>query len=342
VLPAWAVLEAAWRARSLRRCLALAAAVALGFAVAFFVACPQCVLRADLMLAAIERHRELSTTGAPQIVGNHLVPSLGWLGLPWAYQLFAALPFGLGWPLWLTALAGVGLALRRRTLADRLTLVWLATYFAAVGSSRVTYWRYLLPLFPGLALLAGRWFAEPARRPRLRVAAFAACWAYSFALALSQVDCFSYEQQKAVARWIAAALPATAGGPAPQVAFPLQLAAHVGLDRVLVREGLRPLPAPAGGWLRSQPEVFVLPEWIAIGARRDSPDGPAARDVERLAAGTAGYREVLRLRSGFLQDGVYTRLDPAFAGDLWQGEAGFTVYLRDDRMPAGRGASPEG
>ena len=42
---------------------------------------------------------------------NTLVPSLGWYGRPYLYQLVASLPFSLDCPLYALALVGVGVAL---------------------------------------------------------------------------------------------------------------------------------------------------------------------------------------------------------------------------------------
>src|SRR5262249_21749530 len=53
VAPGWAVLEIGWRRRSPWRLTQLGLAVAVGFALAFSIGCPQCVLRSDLMLGAM-------------------------------------------------------------------------------------------------------------------------------------------------------------------------------------------------------------------------------------------------------------------------------------------------
>jgi hypothetical protein len=118
------------------------------------------------------------------------------------------------------------------------------------------------------------------------------------------------------------------GGPV-RVGVPEIVLDYYRLKGPIHREGLVYLPVKPGLWFDARPEVFVLPEWLEIAIRRDLPGTPMARDLARLDAGTAGYREAARWRSWYLQRDLYTRLDPAFAGDLWQGEMGFTVYLRE-------------
>jgi len=176
---------------------------------------------------------------------NYLVPSLGWYGRPYLYQLVAGLPFGLGWPLAVVALAGVVVALRRHELADRIVLAALLPYFLVIGSSRVTFSRYLLPLFPGLLLLAARALCDLPRAPR--AALLATVLAYSLVLATSQVARFSTRQQREIARWIAGLRP-PGSAERLRVAVPPAGtgAAHLppGRRRPLVRRSARRLRPP--------------------------------------------------------------------------------------------------
>src|SRR5204863_272339 len=129
----------------------LGVAVLAGFTLVVPLACPPCVLHADRMLAAMTRFHTVTEMGWP-FQNNYLVPSLGWYGRPYLYQLVAGLPFGLGWPLAVVALAGGVVALRRHDLADRIALAALLPYFLVICTSRVTFSRHLLPLVPGLIL----------------------------------------------------------------------------------------------------------------------------------------------------------------------------------------------
>jgi hypothetical protein len=90
-----------------------------------------------------------------------------------------------------------------------------------------------------------------------------------------------------------------------------------------------------GHWFDAQPEVIVLPKWYEIAIRRDRHSEAAAADLDRLKSGSAGYLEARRWESSYLQQRLYTWLDPAFAADLWQGEIGFTVYVREHRSGPG-------
>src|SRR5437667_437225 len=83
-----------------------AAAVIAGLSLVVPLACPPCALHADRMLAAMARFHAVTEMGWP-FQNNCLVSSLGWYGRPYLYQLAAGLPFGLGWPLAVAALAGV-------------------------------------------------------------------------------------------------------------------------------------------------------------------------------------------------------------------------------------------
>ena len=99
--------------------------------------------------------------------------------------------------------------------------------------------------------------------------------------------------------------------------------------------GLETDDARDGHWLDGVPDVFGLPGWYATSIRRDRANPAAVAELERLESGAAVYLLAARWHSSYLQEGFYTRLDPAFAADLWQGEIGFTV-----RVPA-RSAQPE-
>jgi len=325
----WAVAESAWQARSPARLVGLGGAALAGFAVTAALACPPCALHAGDVLTTMDRAR-ITTSSAPQIfANNHLVSALGWYGRPYLYELVASLPYGLGWPLALMALLGVGIAVWRRELADRIVLASVVPYFLVMGGSAVVFPRYLLPLFPGLVILAARAaFAVGTSRQTSRVL-LAGVWTYSFLLAVTQVARFAADQQQAVAEWIAAARPS--GAPTRVVVATRShlMLVYFRMCEALLRARLPCKAALDGHWFDSAPDVIVVPEWYAIAIRRDVPDGPAARDLERLETGAAGYHEAARWRSRpYLQREFYTWLDPAFAGDLWQGDLGFAVYLK--------------
>jgi hypothetical protein len=327
VCPAlWAVIEAAVARRRFRAAAGLAALVVIGMAVGAALGCPPCVLHAGDVRRVLAWHHELAVT-AP-FDGNRLAESLGWYARPWVYQLVAALPYLLGVPAYLLAMAGIGLAFRRHTLADRLVLTLMLPYFAVVGGTRVTFPRQLLPLVPGLVLLAARAAcALGARRPRLGSALLGATVLYSAALTATHVARLSWDQQAEVARTVAARVGNAAA--TTHVAFP-GYGPFLRLAEPLHRAGLVPDARLAGQWLRPPAPWFVMPEWYATAVRRDDENAHLRADLASLEAGGNGYRVVARIPRGwYLQRPLDEWLDPALGVDLWQGAIGFTLYARD-------------
>jgi hypothetical protein len=322
---AWAVVEAMRRDRSARRLLARAAAALGGLAIAVLLGCPPCVLRPELSIGALQWWRFIDTQASASVPNAHLVPSLGWYGRPYLYQLVAALPYSLGWPVHLLALLGLAIALRRRELADRLLLAGVLPFFLVMGSANVTYPRYLLPLCPGLLILAARAGAGALPLPRLRAAALAAAWVYAGLLAATQVARTSYDQQVEVAHWLAAGL-----GPRTRTAVGVPEFAQVyyRLCEPLRQAGLECVPIADAEWLSAPTAVIAIPHWYEIAVRRDQPGSAAALALERIAAGGTRFREVGRWTSWYLDQALYERLDPAFAVEVTQGAAGFTIYAR--------------
>jgi 4-amino-4-deoxy-L-arabinose transferase-like glycosyltransferase len=329
---AFALLARAWRERSFAGLLRDGTVAVAGFAGALALACPPCVLEADRFLRAFNwvNHVVWSTDTFP---GARLAPSVGWYAKPYLYQLVAALPWSLGWPLYALALGGVGFALRRRTAADALVLAALVPYFLVVCAAPLAFARYLLPLVPGLLLLGARALcALPA--PRLRAAAFAVCWLYSAALSFSQISGFSLEQQREVARWIAER--SRGAGPSARVVVPESMSGYDALLPFLHAQGLRPLKGREGEWWGRRAEFLVLPERLAALHLRGDPDGVLAQDVLRLRAGATPYREVARWPDRYPQRALYAWLDPGLHPAL--GAYGYTVYRYGAGAPAEAGA----
>lgn len=76
----------------------------------------------------------------------------------WIFHATDSLRYGLGWPIWLVALAGAGWAMVRREKGDWLLLAYLVPFYLLVGSWKVRYMRYMMPFIPILAILAARVF----------------------------------------------------------------------------------------------------------------------------------------------------------------------------------------
>jgi hypothetical protein len=120
--------------------------VAVGLAVAAFVlTSPFVVIHAGAAWADFHRVQELARDG--------------WLG----FENDPATPFAFGLRLWetlgplvLVAVAGIVIALRRRERADLILLSFGAVYALSLLASHAHFDRYVLPLVPVLAVLAGR------------------------------------------------------------------------------------------------------------------------------------------------------------------------------------------
>ncbi|HSF17061.1 MAG TPA: phospholipid carrier-dependent glycosyltransferase [Vicinamibacteria bacterium] len=89
-------------------------------------------------------------------------------------HLETTLPYGLGWPVFLLSLAGVFRALWFRGHVNLALLSFLLPFYALVGSVRLVFPRYVLPIIPILVVLGAEVFVRIVRRWRLP-AAVAAC-----------------------------------------------------------------------------------------------------------------------------------------------------------------------
>ena len=313
------ILVRAQRGRRWGTGLGLGVAGVVGLGVGIAVGCPPCMLRPSHLVTQLIDLQRLTATG--DFLNARLVPSLGWVGTPYVYQLVALFPYVLGWPLWLLSLWGIVVAVRRRSLADWVLLGALGTFFVAIGASALVFPRYLMPLEPGLVVLAARGGVELAGRSPARWVGLAAVWLYTFAIAASHVSSASLVQQKEVAAWIAARPQAL------HVATPEHGVEYFFLTPYLTRAGLTPVVMKTGQWLSAPADVFVVPELLAVGVQRDHPDGVEARDVARLEAGEGGFREAARWPMEYLHRGLYSWLDPGLSPVL--GTCGFRVYVRD-------------
>jgi hypothetical protein len=68
-----------------------------------------------------------------------------------------------------------------------------------------------------------------------------------------------------------------------------------------------------GDWLAQAADVLVVPDVLAIGVRRDHPDGAAARDLARLESGDGGFHEAARWPMEYLHQRLYAWLDPGLS-----------------------------
>jgi DNA-binding beta-propeller fold protein YncE len=94
-----------------------------------------------------------------------------YVGTPkYLYDLEQFVLWGAGPLLGLAALAGAGFAVvraaRRREASQILLLSWVVPYFLVTGSFEIKFPRYLLPVYPMLALWAAAWLVEKGRSSR--------------------------------------------------------------------------------------------------------------------------------------------------------------------------------
>jgi hypothetical protein len=111
---------------------------------------------------------------------NQTHAQTGWrgieLGIGWIYHFKFTLWYGLGWPLFLAALLGTGIAFRRNWKAALLLLGFALPYYFLIGKQYLVFMRYMVPLIPFCCIFAGvfissffvilRPTAEPWRRRR--------------------------------------------------------------------------------------------------------------------------------------------------------------------------------
>lgn len=72
----------------------------------------------------------------------------------WLYHATQSLPYGLGLGTFAVAMAGIAVALRRRTRLDAALICFIALSYAPIGASHEDFFRYAMPLLPALCVLA--------------------------------------------------------------------------------------------------------------------------------------------------------------------------------------------
>jgi hypothetical protein len=111
--------------------------------VAFLAVVPGLILNIGGLRGDISRHMEF---GAGGYKGVQMAPWAGWV----FYS--GVLGWGLGWPM-LAAAVGLGLIFIRRR-AEILTAVFVLVFWVYMGSQKILFARFLLPVFPPLIVLA--------------------------------------------------------------------------------------------------------------------------------------------------------------------------------------------
>lgn len=241
-------------------------------------------------------------------------------GNGWLHLLLVNLPTGLGWPLWALSVAALALstarvARRGGTRGERwpelACLLWIAGNVAVLGRAEVRYLRYLMPVVPFLALLAGAWsdraLSRASRVPRAVLAiALALASVATLVYAAASVDPFARPDPKdRVLAWFDENVP-----PGTRVGLlkrPSHLTAPIYPDAADPFGGGEALGARVRpGWdvvlvedaddlARLAPELVVVNELEVRAERRLGPDPGLALDPRWLARlrGTLAALEAL-------------------------------------------------
>ncbi len=163
--------------------------------------------------------------GSPSDLGYSMKVARGELLKPWSlwdvhtvpylYHWSHLLPLGVGWPLTILFALGIFYGLWKLDLNKSLILLWIGFYFAVIGGLHTKPIRYLLPLLPFMALLAGDLclrIVRSHRFPRVRKLAVGVCagvLVYSAVYGVAFAGLYTREDSRIqAARWIDGNIPA--------------------------------------------------------------------------------------------------------------------------------------
>ena len=128
------------------------------------------------------------------------------------YHPSVSLPVGLGIGAYGLGLAGIGVALWRRSPVDLALLALVAAYLLLVGFSQEVFLRYALPLLPPLCLLAGSVVRLGAVRPLHPAAVAVLALGLLLPSALNSIQgdrlLSAPDTRELAARWLSANVPA--------------------------------------------------------------------------------------------------------------------------------------
>ena len=134
--------------------------------VAFLIVCPYTVIHYQQFIAD-------NLFNARHLAEGHGAD----LGRGWKYHLTTTLRYGLGLPLLIAGVVGLGWMVWREGKKGILVALFPIAYYAIAGSGRTVFARHILPVVPFLCLSAGYavwnvsvWMTTALGRPRWRVA----------------------------------------------------------------------------------------------------------------------------------------------------------------------------
>jgi hypothetical protein len=253
-------------------------------------------------------------TGADDSPPNHQWATRAPLTFAWMNLV----RFGLGWPLAIAAWLGWAWALfegvrgRPESWRHVLPVAWIGLFFAWYGAGWVPTMRYLLPLYPILALLAA-WLlvriAAPEHDASLADAAPPARWrrvvgGAAIALVLASTYAYAYAFTRIYTR------------PHSRLAASQWIYAHVPGDVTLMME------TDEG---RSQRQIGLPNTWLAPGESTDDVTAPAARRT-RLSDGEPIVQPFTLTQSGLITD---LQLNDIRVADRPSADTTLTVDLID-------------
>ena len=287
----------------------------------------------------------------------------GWTYTRYVYALVVAFPYMMGWTVYLAALAGLVLLVRRRTLAAGIVLAFVVPYFAIMGGAIAIAARYYLPLAPYLALAAGValewWFEGPPWRRRAGVVVAALVLGYALLLDVSQCLRLGLGPQRQAAALVAQQVERRSAPDARlNVAYPnllvlsydairplIERIPHVAwtyyppeYQNVRAEHGEAPPDDELRGrerrWIRdNEVAVVILPSWIEHGVMRERPDGATAHFYRHLADGSLGFRLGGEFQTRFWSQALYTWGDPMLDTHWETAIAGYKVFVRTEAAP---------
>ena len=163
---------------------------------------------------------------SPDDFGFSMLVASGELLRPWSLVDYGTTPYlhfwsqlwplAVGWPLTLVFAVVAVVAVVRRRPRELLLVGWLALYFGLIGGLHTKHVRYLLPMLPFLAVLAGSafqlaWDRSGPRRRYLVAAIAAAVGVHAMLFGAAFARIYMVEDSRlSAARWIQDQVPADA------------------------------------------------------------------------------------------------------------------------------------
>ncbi len=300
---------------------------------ACFVVTPYSFLRPQQLLAALAFEGKHVRSDHP----GFSLPAPGIQYHRYVYQLVAAFPFAMGFPLYAAGLLGTAWALLRRRRAAAGPLLVAAVFLAVTGSFSFTPLRYYLPIVVVLAICAGwwqgTWLASGSRwRVAVAIVTIAVVAIYTAAFTFTTTRRYSNDTRIWVAKWLTTHvrpdLRMIAVGNPSYLAIPKDPPFE--LDVLPNGRALR-LSSLAG-----YDVVEITSMTYLRGFRQGRP--PLIGDYHRLRSGRGGFTMRKRFEAKFLHQRLYEQLDPMFAAYFVS--PAIEIYLRDPRAPSAPPPTP--